>query len=134
MYKFFALTMAALVMLSSTSFSVSTHYCNGQVANITFFFENDSCAKETPFSCADSSEEHLEEDACCATETSFVDGSDFQDKQDSFSVNVKIAYTIPFYKQYSFVKTFWKTLKVKFHHSFPPLIKNFTLLFETYLI
>lgn len=126
--------MAFLVLLSSTSFTVSTHYCKGEVADVAFFFENESCNDDSEFACTDSSAAHVEEDACCSTNISFVDGEDFPDKQNDISLKVKIAYTIPFYEQYIFVKTFWNTVKIIFTHSFPPVIKNFTILFETFLI
>jgi hypothetical protein len=69
-----AVTLACLVLISSTSFIVGLHICMGQVENIALFDHADSCQKEKSLPAC-----HKQmKPACCEDETVFHEATNFK--------------------------------------------------------
>jgi hypothetical protein len=85
----FALTLALLVLISSTTFMVGMHFCMGEVKSISLFSKADQCRKEQqnlPLC-----HKHKQAD-CCQDKTIVHDGKDFK----SCFPEIQIAEEFPF--------------------------------------
>jgi hypothetical protein len=68
-----AILLAILVLVSSTSFLVSVHFCMGKVHSVALFTQAESCEKESLPPC------HRDmKPACCQDETIVHNGDDFK--------------------------------------------------------
>jgi hypothetical protein len=69
-----SIVLALMVLVSSTSFIIGMHICNGAVKDISLFTKADGCEKEksTP-----PCHRHMKR-ACCEDEAVFHEGDDFK--------------------------------------------------------
>lgn len=85
-HRITAISMALLMMLSSTGFSMDVHYCQGQIKSISFFGKAKSCHEkqetspchQTKKSCHHNEDgvSKTEKDNCCHNETVVIEKSD----------------------------------------------------------
>lgn len=127
--------MALLVLFSSMSFGVSKHYCADEVASVSYFVADSGCGMEAlPVSCETTKTQHIEKKSCCKTEFQLIDGSDFLQKDDFSIVKIQLeSYLIPVVSDLSF-QIFDTNNNAYNFYSSPTLLKDRTVLFETYLI
>ena len=70
-YKFFSLTLALLVLLSTFSFKVETHFCGSKIVDIAVFSKvKPCCSPTTPLG----SELQFTKNSCCKNKVLSVDG------------------------------------------------------------
>lgn len=134
LHKTASISMALLLLLSTTSWKVEKHYCMGRLMDMTLFVDVDDCGMDMA-SMVDG--ENLDETkkSCCSDEVIFVDGVDdlklsFNDldvNQQSFLIAFTFAYNSIFEAQ---------TKQFVPHEQYPPpiLVKDIHLLDETFLI
>lgn len=79
-----SIVLAALVLVSSTSFIVGMHYCSGEIQHIALFTKAESCEMEMSMPPC----HRQDKSSCCDDETVIHSGEDF-------NVNAA-AVTIPF--------------------------------------
>ena len=81
-----AISMALLILLSSTGFAMDAHYCQDQFKGISFFGNSESCndqpetspCRKTKKSCQHQEDglSQTEKDACCQNESIVLEKSD----------------------------------------------------------
>jgi hypothetical protein len=129
------MSMALLVLFSSLSFGVSKHYCAGEVAAVSYFVAADGCAMEENRSSCDSPvSSHVEKKSCCETKYQFVDGNDFLQKENASLIGFDVAKSFFYYSEISFQSEFELEYDSFVYYSSPILLRDRTVLFETYLI
>ena len=74
--------LALLLLFSSTSFSVSKHFCGGEVVSISYYLAAEGCGIEPQKDMcpADLQISHVSKTSCCSEETKVLQGSDFLEK------------------------------------------------------
>lgn len=79
--------LAALILVSSTSFMVGKHLCMGELRSVAFFSKADGCEKERELPPC-----HRDKTApCCDDETVVYNGDDFT----LATVDVKVSPSVP---------------------------------------
>ena len=104
--KISALLLSMLVLLGSTSFTVSMHFCMEQMESIAFFMDAKECemmAQAPPCTGGDHHQEgnHEDMDGCCEERTNLIEGQDELNEAGSVSMPslqfFAVLYTIAFY-------------------------------------
>ncbi len=72
---FFSILIAALLLVASTGFSVSKHYCKGNLASSQIVFKETTCCKSSS-GCHVKHDIQEEDTGCCQLETDYVLGID----------------------------------------------------------
>lgn len=85
-----AVFLAALVLISSTSFLVGMHMCMGEVQNIALFGKAESCQKEKTLPVC---HKHIKP-ACCEDEMVFHEGTDFKGSIEHVNISVPASMDI----------------------------------------
>ena len=85
-----SITLAALVLVSSTSFMVGLHLCGGKIQNIALFSKADNCSKtlkgcDGPMMAG-----------CCEDETVVHKADDFKSSNNEVQLNVPIPLIVDF--------------------------------------
>lgn len=136
-YKITATLMAFVVLFSTMSFTINSHFCGGNLVEASYFVKAKTCGMEmkqerktTKKSCSVSKKN------CCKDEVKVIQG---QDNLKDSSLNM-----LSFKQQFfiaSFVYSYTNTLKgihkkvINFKDYFPPfVVKDIQLLDEVYLI
>lgn len=77
-----SLTLALLVLVSSTSFMVGIHFCSGKVQNIALFTKAEGCEMEKELPPC-----HRQmKTSCCDDETVIHEGEDFDSSKAEISI------------------------------------------------
>ena len=132
LHKIIGITMAFLLLLSTTSWKVEKHYCMGRLIDVAMFSDVDSCGMDMSISSEDVSDVEY---SCCDDEIVVFDGQD--DLQ--FSLKVvdleKISFYMPFVFSYSTVNTIQNIEEVLVEQYPPPqLVKDIQVLDQVFLI
>ena len=99
--KISALLLSMLVLLGSTSFTVSMHFCMEQMESIAIFNDAQECDMMTQAPPCHTEGDHEDADGCCEERTNLVEGQDELKEAGSVSVPslqfFAVLYTIAFY-------------------------------------
>ena len=68
LHKVFSIAMAILVLFSTVSFTVESHYCGDTLVDVSIFADANKCAME--------SMEMLQKKTCCKDEVDVIQGQD----------------------------------------------------------
>jgi len=126
-------SMALLVLASTMSFTISEHYCGGELVASSLFVKADTCGMEMPMST--SNETRLKTNGCCNDVVQVIEGQD----------DLKSNFTQLEFKQQVFLTAFCYSYSnlfeendsslVPFNHYTPPLIvKDIQVLDAVFLI
>ncbi len=136
LHKFLALILAFIVLFTSFSFTVEKHICMGEVADVSYFNEADSCdmVMEEEECVMDTSCDSMEQEQCCNDIQVLIQGN--QNEQQAiagFELNqlqFVLAYT------YTYLNLFEiKEQPIAFTYYSPPLVdKDIQVLYQTFLI
>ena len=92
--KFSAMIMSALLLLSTITWTVDTHFCMGRTMDVAFFAKADTCGMELLL-------DEGEENHCCDHETVVLEGQDdlktTNVADDVFKPAFVLANATPFY-------------------------------------
>lgn len=134
--KFLALILAFIVLFASFSFTVEKHVCMGEVTDVSYFTEADSCGMEMEDDCVmdDLSGVHMEKEKCCHDIHELIPGH--QNVQQAINglelnqVQFVLAYT------YTYLNLFEQKEETSpFIALSPPSIdKDFQVIYQTFLI
>ncbi len=129
--------MTILILLSSTGFSMSLHYCHGKVKTVSFFEEAESCHQIKTKCHIPSQKENIKKykKSCCANKTITA-------QQDDSSQKNTIDFTP---KQVKFLTAFTQAFILKGIHlsrtivsppkHIPPLLnKDIPILIQSFLL
>ena len=132
LHKIIGITMAFLLLLSTTSWKVEKHYCMGRLIDVAMFSDVDSYGMDMSVSSEDVSDV---EDSCCDDEIVVFDGQD--DLQ--FSLKVvdleKVSFYMPFVFSFNTINTIQNIEEVLVEQYPPPqLVKDIQVLDQVFLI
>lgn len=135
--KIGAVFMALLVLFSSTAFLKSTHYCAGEIADVSYFVSSDTCGSMLEEICDVSSERSsVEKKSCCSTDAEIVQGQDFFENSITISL-IKITSDFLFDRseEVSNVSNLVFSNRNFYLGYRPPLVfHDFNILYDTFLI
>ncbi len=126
--------LAMMMLFSTLSFTVSTHFCGGELADYSFVGNLERC--EMPVKThSETKETSLNTISCCQDNIETIEGSN-----DELTVvkelNVQEVQFLTFFA-YSYINLFEGQEEhiIPFKHYVPPLvIKDITVLYDTFLI
>jgi hypothetical protein len=133
-----SICLMAVVLMSSTGFELSQHWCGDRMVNATLFGEAAPCnhfvinnQKECPMHTKSNTRKK-----CCDQRCELIEGNnytyEFQSNELQLSFNVVHLLVWDFFVEKPIIKTF-KTSKY-FNHSPPLLASETAVLFQTFLI
>lgn len=135
----FALSLACLVLLSTMSFTINSHYCGDILVSTSFITQSKSCGMDSDG--FQKKEQNLLKDCsmfkkdCCTNEIQLIEGQDDL-KLDFSKLNInQQVFISSFVYAYIFVLEGLDTEFYPFKYYTPPLVvKDIQLLDETFLI
>lgn len=132
-HKIVSITMALLLLLSTTSWKVEKHYCMGRLMDIALFSDVDSCGMDMGSMSIENDD--ISENSCCDDEVIVLDGQDdlklsldtLDIEKQSLWVALIYSYTTSFYVQ---------NVQLVPHEQYPPpqLVKDIQVLDQVFLI
>ena len=135
--KILALILAFIVLFTSFSFTVEKHVCMGEVTDVSYFTDADSCGmemEEEDCTMDKNNEEHMQQEKCCVNVQELIPGN--QNEQQA--INSLELDQVPFILAFTY--TFLNLYEVKedpkpFIASSPPIVdKDFQILYQSFLI
>ncbi len=134
LHKTLAAGLALLVLISTVSFTINTHYCGDTLVDTAIFKEAKACGMEIQ-STTTSSECSIMKKNCCIDEQIIVEGQD-ELKLSNGSLNFEHQlFVVSFYYTYLDLFEGLESNVIPFKGYPPPLIvKNIQQLDEVYLI
>jgi len=135
LHKISAIALAFIVLFSSLSFSVYEHICGGEIAEVSYFSEVDSCDMVMSLCEAiDTSQQSIHKKPCCNDHAEIFQGNDInQQAQSSLEIS-QMQFLAVFVTSY--ISLFKEANIAPLYNNYsPPLVvKNIHKLDETYLI
>ncbi|ADF53703.1 MAG: hypothetical protein CMP12_01750 [Zunongwangia sp.] len=133
-HKISSVCLALIVLLSTVSFTIDSHYCGDTLVDSSLFGHVETCGMDKQLSRNDCQSE-VQDDSCCSDKQLVVEGQD----------DLKMSFNTLNFEQQVFVVSFvhsyinlFETLDshiVPFRDYTPPyLVRNVQKLHETYLI
>lgn len=128
-----SITLALLLLVSTTSWKVEKHYCMGFLVDISFFSEAEGCGMNMDL--PSDSDRISKENSCCDDVTIVVKG---QDKLDVASFDFQLIDQVFICSYiYSYFSLFeQESTEIDTFRYYPPpaIVKDICLLDETFLI
>ncbi len=144
LHRITALSMALLMLLSSTGFFMDAHYCEDQLQGISFFGKAKSChdkqeippCHKTKKTCQHQKDGITDKDNCCHNERIVIEKSELDATyQHIASVqDIQLDFVVAFVMVYHFThsgESYDQSLK-NYKPSLPD--RDFQLLYQSYLI
>jgi hypothetical protein len=133
-YKISSFCMALLVLLSTVSFTIDSHYCGDVLVDSSIFGHVETCGMEVQQKSSSSGCDITKKD-CCSDEQLIVDGQDtlktsfdkLQKEQQLFVATFIYTYVNLFTEEQTENDTFKD-------YSPPPLVRDIQVLDQTFLI
>lgn len=135
LHKLTATLLALLVLTSTLSFTVSKHYCMGEVVSMSFFGKTESCTMSVEEDNCNATLEAIKKDNCCFDTSEIVKSNNLQlNKEVELSSNsLKIVAT--FIISYSRIFEDKQLENIPFNGYSPPIITyDLQVLHDTFLI
>jgi len=135
LHKILAVIIALVVLFSSLSFTVEKHVCMGEVTDVSYFMEPDTCGM-TVDECDvnDSLETKIKKEKCCNNVQELIPGN--QNEQHALqSFEIEQVYFVLVYS-YTFLNLLEeKEQSIAFDYYLPPIVdKDVQALYQTFLI
>ena len=128
--------MAMLVLFSTLSFTINSHFCEGTLVDSTLFKEAKTCGMHMEMhdsSSSSSSSENMM--GCCSNEEEYIAGQDeLQLSVDTLSLEQQLWFFSFTYTYYFFFEAHDSKDNVPREYPPPILVKRIYQLDETYLI
>ena len=135
--KILALILAFIVLFTSFSFTVEKHVCMGEVTDVSYFTDADSCGmemKDEECTMDKNNEEHMQQEKCCVNVQELIPGNQNEQQAiNSFEIDQLqfiLAYT------YTYLNLFKSQERpAAFVYYSPPLVdKDIQILYQSFLI
>ncbi len=127
--------MALLVLFSSFSFTVHTHICGNEIADVSYIIEADSCGMEMNV-CKNNttSQQKIEKEPCCKDISEVIEGNQ-NEQQAVQSLEIQQAQFVLAFVD-SYISLFNEVETTSFYNDYPPplIVKNIYKLDQVYLI
>ena len=135
LHKILAVIIALVILFSTLSFTVEKHVCMGEVTDVSYFTESESCGMTTEECDLDEdSETHIKKDNCCDNVVELIPGiQNEQQAIDGFEFK-QIQFIIAY--SYSYLNLFETNREfIPFIDYSPPLVdKDIKVLYQNFLI
>lgn len=137
LHKILAFVLALIVLFSSLSFTVEKHVCMGEVVDVSYFTEADSCGmviEEEECTIDDFSGDKMDPEKCCNDIQELIPGNQNEQQAiDSLELN-SVQFALAF--TYTYLNLFETKEEITpFTDSSPPLIdKDYQVLYQSFLI
>ncbi len=133
--KIISFLLALVVILSTMSFTISSHFCAGNLVQVSYFTKAKSCNNEVKIK-ADNNSCNFSKTSCCEDKIEFVKGLDVYKKpvlkSNDYEDQLFLAY---FSTVYNIIYNYLPNKSLLFNDYSPPqLIVDFQVLNEVYLI
>ena len=135
LHKISAILLAFIVLFSSLSFSVYEHICGGEIAEVSYFTEADSCDMVMSIcETIDASQQSIHKKPCCNDHAEIFQGNDINQQAQSSLKIPQVQFLTAFVTTY--ISLFNEVKITPFYNDYsPPLVvKNIYKLDEIYLI
>jgi hypothetical protein len=132
--KIMSISLALLLLVSTTSWKVEKHYCMGHLMDISFFTASNSCGIEIDLS-KDNDTSIQYENSCCADVTILMQGQDdLALSYNDFTIDHQKFFIAFAYSYFDNLQT--ETFQPVKHNFYPPpiIVKDIQLLDEVFLI
>ena len=146
-YKIASIVLSFIVIFSTLSFGIATHFCGNEPVAVSYFGDANSCSTDQADSCCDDdkrlnttlhdtltcADDHISETPCCTNEKSSVDGANFI---NDITTNKLAKLQLAVLPVTNMLITNYKTTKFYNLHTYkPPILKyNFQVSFQSFLI
>jgi|GEM_PF-3726786 hypothetical protein len=132
--KIGAFSMAFLVLFSSTSFLISTHFCAGKVANVSYFVPSDACSMNMEQSCENKQTSERYKKSCCKSAFEIIDAADFLNLENPLLHKELFQLALQNWTLF-FLESNVELEFSSWEYYTPPIAcKNLNLFYETFLI
>lgn len=130
--KISAVLMVAILLLSTTSFAVFTHFCNGNIVAISTEKVDSCCESENTVK---TDNLNFSEKDCCKNETSIKEVLPFDNSNPVKITKNQALFLTSFYNNFIEKSTLILSTKNYYKDFSPPnLVLNKQVLFQTFLI
>jgi len=127
--------MALIVLFSSFSFTVHSHICGGEIADVSYFLEADSCGMKMDICEKDNSSQHqLKKEPCCKDISEVIQGNDNNQQAQSSLEIAQVQFITAFVTSYISLFDEAKTAPFFKEYSPPLVVKSIYKLDEVYII
>lgn len=132
--KIGAFCLVAILLLSTSSFSVFKHFCGDHLVNISFEKVDSCCETEAESSSIVPNYLNFSEQDCCKNETSVKELSIVDYTQTLKISKSKVVFITAFY--YSFIENTIRFSSINFFENFSPpnIVFNKQIQFQSFLI
>jgi len=135
LHKISSILMALLVLFSSFSFTVHKHICGGEIADVSYILQADSCGMEMN-DCANdnSSQRSFEKESCCNDISEVIEGN--QNEQQALqSLELEQIQFVTLFVD-SYINLFKEANTPTFNKEYAPpiVVKDIYKLDEVFLI
>ena len=137
LHKILAFVLALIVLFSSLSFTVEKHVCMGEVVDVSYFTEADSCGmvmEEEECTTDDFSGDKMEPEKCCNDIQELIPGNQNEQQAiDTFelnSVQFVLAYTYTYLNLFEIKEDITPFID----SSPPPIDRDYQILYQSFLI
>jgi len=135
LHKIASVLMAFIVLFSSFYFTVHEHVCGGEIADVSYFIEADSCGMGMNECTTDSSQQSIEKEPCCKDISKVIEGNS-NDQQALQSLNIQQVQFLSLFIN-SHIQLFENldTKSTFFQEYSPPIVvKDIPVLYDTFII
>jgi hypothetical protein len=132
--KIMSISLALLLLVSTTSWKVEKHYCMGHLMDISFFTASNSCGIEIDLS-KDNDTSIQYENSCCADVTILMQGQDdLALSYNDFTIDHQQFFIAFAYSYFDNLQT--ETFQSVKHNFYPPplIVKDLQLFDKVFLI
>lgn len=127
--------LAALVLISTFSFTVEKHYCMGQLADYSFLNSVEGCEMPMPEDSNDEKEDFFTKVPCCNDIVELIEGTNTELKIAKEFSTETIQFVATFLTSYVYLfEDLPKNIIPLKNHSPPLLTKDIQVIYETFLI
>lgn len=133
-YKISSFSMAILVLLSTLSFTVDSHYCGDVLVNSSLFGHAETCGMEVQQKKISSECDIIKKD-CCSDEQIIVDGqNELKTSFDMLEKEQQLFVAAFFYAYINLFEEPQTDINSYGDYSSPPLVRDVQVLDQTFLI
>ena len=134
MLKIWSLTMVMVVSISTSGFAINKHFCGGKEKTKALFFEAEKCAFESQKVCQKHLDESLSRKNCCEDKAFFFKQLLTVDLDLSQVDNTVDVYDIQSLEFDLRTPNVILSERLPFTYRPPPIEKDVTILFQTFLL
>ncbi len=135
-HKIIAFILALIVIFSSLSFTVEKHVCGGEIVDVSYIGNAESCGMENENDCDnnDFSHKNFSKKSCCDDISEYIQGNNIEQPAVKNLELDKVQFILAF--TFSYISSFGDNIKfINFKDYYPPLFnRDIQVFYQTFLI